>query len=720
MNHTFSKHISIFFSFFFLLLSIHTSSQEKNTNEAKKSIDCYISSGDNHFLGMSLAMDSKKSIDDGLKMLKDVFNTKTFYWRGLEEAAWVKTLNYREENYRYASALKWFEILINKGNLEKIVTTSAHKLGMEVWGVSTVGDWGSSPDTPGFNDYPFGFESMLRLEHPEWVPIDKHGYRRQGGTIDLSYPEARKTLVDLHTKLAKEAGYDGVTFVTYVENFSLRFEDEFGFNEPVVQEFKKRYGIDIRTQEFTKSASKHDWYKLRGEYVTLYFKELKESLQKSGIKMGVFLDGDNPFFPMTWATLPFTHPTMGKIYMDVINWIQNSIVDNLLVYGGVGGIQQQKTANDLLWLTRQTPIKISIGTSSPYATQWDTMKMKNVKMVMTLGEDAQYISRSNIPEQTEEALKSGTIYEKMRFLTQVLDGKSTTNSSLIIPLASSDNVILKRLSLLALGKLKDITAVPTIEMGLSDPEIGVKCAAIRALSDNSRSESIQLVIKMIEKNPYHPLLEMCKSFLHRMKPFPKKELIDAALNNPVGEVRTTAYRVLDNISGAYPELVNVFTKGLVDKTGYARYSSAMALGRFVNNKEAVNVLLGAMVHSDPVVQDRAAVSLGEMVLRKDDIAMVEKGKIIESLKNLFIKSGDGSQRSDKAWGYRSVGNALLDCGEEGINILEIFTKQDKDKKLAELAWRVLTYKEKASANKFNLISDKENDALFETMPLFLK
>ena len=142
MNHTFSKHISIFFSFFFLLLSIHTSSQEKNTNEAKKSIDCYISSGDNHFLGMSLAMDSKKSIDDGLKMLKDVFNTKTFYWRGLEEAAWVKTLNYREENYRYASALKWFEILINKGNLEKIVTTSAHKLGMEVWGVSTVGDLG--------------------------------------------------------------------------------------------------------------------------------------------------------------------------------------------------------------------------------------------------------------------------------------------------------------------------------------------------------------------------------------------------------------------------------------------------------------------------------------------------------------------------------------------------------------------------------------------------
>lgn len=703
-----------------LLLSnfLLSSAQIHKSNTAEQSVDCFISSGDNHFLGMSLAMDSRKSIEDGLKMLKDVFNTKTFYWRGMEEAAWMKTLHYRKENYLYASAFRWFDVLINRDNLEKVVTTAAHKLGMEVWGVSTMGDWGSPADTPGFNDFPFGFESQLRINHPEWIPIDKHGYRKQGGTIDLSYPEARKALVELHTRLAKEAGYDGVTFVTYVENFSLRFEDEFGYNEPVVQEFKKRYGIDIRTQEFTKSASKHDWYKLRGEYVTLYLKELRESLQKSGIKLGLFLDGDNPFFPMTWATLPFTHPTMGKIYMDVINWIQNGIVDKLLVYGGVGGIQQIKTANDLLWISRQTPVQISIGTSNPFGEQWVDMKKKNVKMVVTLGEDGQYISRSKIPEQTEIALRTGTIYEKMRFLGQIFDGKSTSSSEPILPLTKTDNVILRRMALLALGKLKDPKSVSTIEEGLSDPEIGVKCAAIRALSENSGPASIKLIFQMLEKNPYHPLVEMCRSFLPRMKPFPEKELIETAFNSPVDEVRTTAYRILDYKASATPGLVNVFIKGLSDSSGYARFASAISLSRFINSAEAVSALIQATTHIDLVVQNRAAVSLGEMILRKDKAALLNKDRILNTLTSLFQKSVDGTLRSDKEWGYRSVGNGLLDCGEEGVKILESFTNQRKDRRLAELAWRVLSYREKAGPNKFNLISDKENDVLFAKKPVF--
>lgn len=711
---------------------LEITTQKKNKNIDNKfdslhylkeeySVDCYISAGDNHWLGQSLAVDSEKSIYDALKMLKDVFNTKTFYWRGMQEAAWTRTLNFRKENYLYAGAFKWFEHLDNDKKIEQTVTRIAHKMGIEVWGVSTLGDWGSPADTPGFNDFPFCFESKLRIDHPEWVPVDKYGYRCQGGTIELAYPEARKALVELHTQLAKEAGYDGVSLLTYVENFSLRFEDEFGYSEPIVQEFKKRYGIDIRSQEFTKSASRFMWYKLRGEYVTKYFQELKESLNKEGIKLGVFLDPVNPNFPMTWATLPHTHPTIGKMYMDINTWVRKGIIDRLHVFGGVPADQILKTTEDLIWLTKEVPISVSICTSNPYGNQWDEIKQKNVKTIITLGEDVQYFMRSNIPEQNDNVLLNGSIYERMRFLSQVVEGKSTANSDLIIPLAKYDNVIMRRLSLLALGKLKDPKAVLAIENALTDDEIGVKCAAIRALSDNSRPESIQAILRMLEKNPYHPLKQMCRSYLHRMRPFPKNELIDAALNNPVDEVRTTAFRILKYYHiGTSDELVEVFKKGLEDISAYARFSSTMALGKFVNNKEVVDLLIASTDHFDPVVQDRAAVSLGEMMVRKDKAAMAASENIIAVLKTLFMKFKDGSSRSDKEWGYRSVGNALMDCGNEGIKILEVFTKQEEDKRLAELAWRVLSYKEKAGPNKFNLITEKENDVLFNNRPAFLE
>lgn len=707
------------------LSSGHLIAQQKavKTNQASKSdaftiTDNYISTGDNHWLGQSMAVDSKKSIYDAIKMMKDVFNTKTLYWRGLQEAAWIRELFYRKENYRYSTAFKWFEHLMNEVKVEQIVTKTAHSMGMEVWGVSTLGDWGSPGDTPGFNDFPFCFESKLRIDHPEWAPVDKYGYRRQGGTIELAYPEARKALVDLHTKLAIEAGYDGVSLLTYVENFSLRYADEFGFSEPIVTEFKKRYGIDIRTEKFNKTASLIAWHKLRGEYVTQYLVELKQSLSKAGIKLGMILDPVNPYMPMTWATLPHTHATIGNIYMDVNKWVRDGIVDRLLIFGNVPGDILSKTADDMFWLTRETPVTVSIMTSNPYNKLWDTVKEKNVKAVLSLGEDEHYIQRSKIPMQTEAVLKTGSIYEKMKFLTQILEGKSSATASQIIPLASIDNVIMKRLALLALGKMKDPAAVPTLENALKDQEIGVRGAAIRALSENSGPGSTALILKALEKRPVHPLMEMARAYLHRIRPFPKKEFIEAALNNPVPEVRTTALRVLDFHASA--DLVPVYKKGLQDKDGYARFTSAMALGKITKNKDAVDLLIAGTSHFDPAVENRAAVSLGEMVLRKDQAALDQQAEILNALKALFAKSGDGTSRSDKEWGYRSVGNALMDCGVPGIKILEELEAQRKDKRLAELAWRVLSYKEKSGSNSFNLISEKENVALFDKRPEFLK
>jgi len=680
--------------------------------------DCYISTGDNHWLGLSLAMDSERSITDAITMMKELYGTKVLYWRGLQEAAWVRTMHVRPENFRYATAHKWFKHLVENVETEKIVNRVGKQLGVEVWGVSTLGDWGSPADTPGFNDYPFNCESKLRLDHPEWVPVDKYGYRRQGGTIELAYPDARKALIDLHIDLIKEAGYSGVSFLTYVENFSLRFEDEFGYSAPIVEEFNKRFKIDIRTEPFTKSASREDWYKLRGEYVTLFFQELKIRLSEIGVKLGVFIDSLRPRFPMTWPTLPHTHATIGAMYMDIDKWIQEGIVDRFLAFGNCARYQQVKTVRDLGWLTRGTNIQVGMVTSGPFDPSWNELKGKGYRPVLSLGEDEHYLLRSRIPEQSEAALRTGTLYAKMRFLAQVATGVSVTSSNLILPLLDDQNIILKRLALLALGKLKEKRSVKPIEKALEDEEVGVRSAAIHALSLNAGPDSVQKIFRMIETYPDHPVCEMSRAYLRRMEPFPAEQLIKIAINSRVPEARNTALRVLgQRISH---EMLPAFEQGLLDHYPYSRYTAALKL-RYLNNiPKAVDMLIRASGEKDEALSNRAALSLGEMVKRTDRAVMQRYQEVVVLLKSLFTTFGTGSRRSDIDWGYRMVGEALLMCGVEGERILQDFVNNNKDVKLSELAWRVLNFKEKAGQNAFNVISDKENAIIFANKPEWIK
>jgi hypothetical protein len=64
-------------------------------------------------------------------------------------------------------------------------------------------------------------------------------------------------------------------------------------------------------------------------------------------------------------------------------------------------------------------------------------------------------------------------------------------------------------------------------------------------------------------------------------------------------------------------------------------------------------------------------------------------KALNELLVFFKKYGDGCTRSDADWGWRSVGNAILCYGNNGRAELQKIIDADQDKRLAELAWRVV-------------------------------
>ena len=73
-------------------------------------LGAYISTGDNHWVGSWLPIDSKASIEASMDFLAGL-GVNRIYWRGLEEALYVDSAREREENVRYASFWRWIRKL---------------------------------------------------------------------------------------------------------------------------------------------------------------------------------------------------------------------------------------------------------------------------------------------------------------------------------------------------------------------------------------------------------------------------------------------------------------------------------------------------------------------------------------------------------------------------------------------------------------------------------
>src|SRR5262249_49927828 len=182
----------------------------------------------------------------------------------------------------------WRHLAFERIGTNRQAVETARARGLKIWMAYGLFDNGSASDV-GFSGFPYAAEDRLRVEHPEYAPLNRWGTWRQGGPIEFAYPGARRGMVEYLAKAVVDGGYDGLAFLTYAENFSQRYDDEFGFSPPIVEEFKKRHGIDIRTQAFDRSALS----RLRGEYLTEFFRELRAALPNPGTETAVARCGDD-------------------------------------------------------------------------------------------------------------------------------------------------------------------------------------------------------------------------------------------------------------------------------------------------------------------------------------------------------------------------------------------------------------------------------------------
>lgn len=273
-----------------------------------------VSWGDQIVVGRGIArLDTPEHIREALGRWQTMGRVTTVYWR---ISSWL-IQNYhvhRKKGYEwYYEPLREIEARCDP-RAEALSVCQA--LGLKLYAYLTVYDEGCPPTVLYGDNSPFPWQSRFTIEHPEFLVCDRSGEKRHWGVMEYWYPEVRRYKVEQVSRFLDAYGYDGIYICTRSHSPPAATADTYGFNPPVVEEFKRRHGVDILTQEFDIQA----WRDLRGEGLTQVLRELRVELRRRGKTLAVGI-------PRTEST----GPPYGNMTLHWRTWVEQDLVDELVL-----------------------------------------------------------------------------------------------------------------------------------------------------------------------------------------------------------------------------------------------------------------------------------------------------------------------------------------------------------------------------------------------------
>lgn len=99
-------------------------------------------------------------------------------------------------------------------------------------------------------------------------------------SLHPAYPEVREYWLRKTAELI-DAGADGIDLRTGNHTTFSQQGDQFGFNAPVVAEYRKRYGVDIETGDYDPARLRE----VQGDFLTTFIRELKALCEERGVEL---------------------------------------------------------------------------------------------------------------------------------------------------------------------------------------------------------------------------------------------------------------------------------------------------------------------------------------------------------------------------------------------------------------------------------------------------
>lgn len=671
----------------------------------------YVTCGDNQWNLDSLPVDSPATVEAIFEFLSKTFGVKRVYWRGEQDRMWLQYHRIRSAFLR-DYFINWLGYLDNELKLNDVAVAAAHRHGMEIYIFDGLFDLGGTADTSGDGMYPYIHEDQLRIEHPEWVPIDRWGERLAPGPIEFCYPEARKALVSRYLNQVTQYKYDGIFFYTYVENHGARYLDEYGFNEPIVKEYELRHGADIRKQSFDKDA----WYRLRGEYMTLFVGELHSALASKGKKLSMGIYPPTPNYPEPWDGGRVDIPQGGNVYMDWEGWADKGIIDELFVWWRG---DQKALLSQMIQVCKGRSVELTVAANKPFDAGWKPFMEAGVTPVSVWAPGFE-VDRVSQEASHAEALNDPDWRWRMQALADVAAGKLIVAAGVVAAFCKDPHVLVRRQAMFALGALQAEAYVGLLENGLMDEESSVRIAAAVALARVNGPDSPQRIVMALSKDDKFQMKLACVEALAAMKERALPAVLQG-ISNSSPSVREVCARVLTaEAPGCSSTLLTQPDRAGCIPTANAPPGAQEALLSMLRNEkedvplfhafnalagyrspEVIAALLRSLRTGSPQVQMWSAQTLAQMTTTMSQEQLKE---MLSALTGLFREFGDDSKRSDAAWGWRTVGSAMLACGEPGKQMLDSMrterrgADQRADRWLAWIAYQVLYVPQAAEKN----------------------
>ena len=626
-----------------------------------------------------------------MEWMAQTYGISRLYWRGGQTMMWDQHVKVGPEAPLQYDWVAWKHYLYNRLKINEAAVAAAKRNGMETFLYTGLFEFGVQPDIGIVGPYPF--EDELRIEHPEWCPVDRWGERRCPGPISFCYPDARKLVIERYVDNLERYGYDGVNFYTYVENCGIRYPDEFGFNGPIVEEFKKKYpNVDLRKDDLT-AVQKAHWYRCRGKFVTEFLRELHAALSPKGKKVSVILDAYEPDYVQPWWGKKIAGT--GRIELDWRSWVDQGIVDELWVQLGPT-VKQRETLDLVLTACAGSRVKLTVRAVDPFDAGWDPYTKAGVTPIAVITWARNGIERFSLQPTSSETLGSADWMLRLQSLADVENGKIKADGASVAALAKDPHVLIRRRAMYALAGIGKAEWVSVLEEGLFDDESSVRMAAGGALGRVNGPKSAARIISALEKDGYFQMKMACVEALSAMERRALPELV-RGLESPVYAVREVSARSLYGIgkAGFQGEVYGPLRKAMLnrDEDARVRYfaieglvSLRMELKAEEQRQLASDLMEIAAKESSPTVQLRAAWGLAYMYgLLTPEL----RQSALETLADGFRKYGDGCERSDGAFGWRVFGNAILNYHGPGRSRLEEMRTQTDDKWLAWIAYEVV-------------------------------
>jgi len=196
----------------------------------------------------------------------------------------------------------------------------AHKYGMKVYAWVTI-----------FDSMYYATEDEFFRKHSEYTWVSRDGTKHIPGVPCYACPEVRKYRLDQMRELC---GYDIDGIILSVRSHSPwpgrrsgggnEGARGYGFNEPVVKEYIRRYGKDPRRAK-PDSLDELRFVQLKGDFLTLFLCEVKKVTSARGKELAMNTS-------MTYSD-PVRAPWM---YVDADTLARERVVDELCIMGAAG------------------------------------------------------------------------------------------------------------------------------------------------------------------------------------------------------------------------------------------------------------------------------------------------------------------------------------------------------------------------------------------------